>query len=87
MWLPTKLYERLPLWWILVGLVFMLSALYLGLDYGPAYGYLGLGVGCSIFGLIITIWRSKHGNDKSTRDGSRSDGAGNDSTGPNAPTS
>lgn len=78
MWLPTKLYERLPLWWILVGLVFMLSALYLGLDYGPAYGYLGLGVGCSIFGLMITIWRSQHRNDKSTSDGSPPDDAGND---------
>ncbi len=65
MWLPTKLYEGLPLWWILIGLVFMLSALYLGLDYGPAYGYLGVGVGCSIFGLMITIWRSQHRNDKS----------------------
>jgi hypothetical protein len=68
MWLPSKLYERLPLWWILVGLLFMLSALYLGLDYGPAYGYLGLGVGCSVFGLLITIWRAQHRSDKSTND-------------------
>ena len=66
MWLPTKLYERLPLWWILVGLVFMLSALYLGLDYGAAYGYLALGVACSIFGLMITIWRAQHRNRDAT---------------------
>lgn len=73
MWLPTKLYEGLPIWWILVGLVFMLSALYLGLDYGPAYGYLGLGVGCSVFGLMITLWRSQHRNEKTTSDPSSSD--------------
>lgn len=78
MWLPTKLYERLPLWWILVGLVFMLSALYLGLDYGPAYGYLGLGVGCSVFGLLITIWRTQHRNNKTTNNQSSSDDASAD---------
>ncbi|HNP63383.1 MAG TPA: hypothetical protein PKH39_05565 [Woeseiaceae bacterium] len=66
MWLPTKLYERLPLWWIVVGLVFMLSALYLGLDYGAAYGYLALGVACSVFGLLITLWRVNHRNSNAT---------------------
>ena len=78
MWLPTKLYERMPLWWILVGLVFMLSALYLGLDYGPAYGYLGLGVGCSVFGLMITLWRSQHRNDKAASNQSSSDDTSDD---------
>ncbi len=73
MWLPTKLYERLPLWWILVGLVFMLSALYLGLDYGAAYGYLALGVACSVFGLMITIWRVQHRNRDATDNQSSSD--------------
>lgn len=68
MWLPSELYERLPLWWILVGLVFMLSALYLGLDYGAAYGYLGLGVGCSVFGLLITIWRAQHRSEKAANE-------------------
>lgn len=68
MWLPTKLYERLPLWWIVVGLVFMLSALYLGLDYGAAYGYLAVGVACSVFGLLITIWRVNHRNNTRAND-------------------
>ena len=78
MWLPTKLYERLPLWWILVGLVFMLSSLYLGLDYGAAYGYLGLGVACSVFGLIITLWRSQHRNDKNANEQPTPDDSSND---------
>lgn len=60
MWLPTKLYERLPIGWVLVGVVFIVCATYLGLSDPAAYGYFGVGVGCSVFGFFIGFLRAQY---------------------------
>lgn len=65
MWLPTKLYERLPIGWVVVGLVFIICATYLGLTDPAAYGYFGVGVGCSIFGFFIGFLRAQYRAGKS----------------------
>lgn len=58
MWLPTPVYERLPLFLLLVGLLFMSSAAYLSFDYRWSYLYLGVGVVCTGWSLLLFSVRS-----------------------------
>lgn len=51
MWLPTPIYERVPQYWLLLGLLFMSSGAYLGFDYSLSYVYFGVGVVCCVWGL------------------------------------
>ncbi len=53
MWIPTPIYERIPRFYILAGLLFMASCLYLGFDFRLTYVYLGTGIFCFIWGLRI----------------------------------
>lgn len=46
MWIPTPIYERLPQFWLLLGLLFMASGVFLGFDYWLAFVYFGVGFGC-----------------------------------------
>lgn len=45
MWLPTRLYEKAPHYWLFLGLFLMVVGTYLGLEMDPRYLYVGLGVG------------------------------------------
>jgi len=58
MWLPTTIYERIPQFWFLLGLLFMSSGTYLGFDYGLSFLYFGVGFACSIWGLMIFSMRA-----------------------------
>jgi len=57
MWIPTPIYERIPQCWVLLGLLFMSSGLYLGFDYDLSFLYLGTGVFCFGWGVRIFIMR------------------------------
>ncbi len=52
MWLPEPLYERVPQFWLLLGLLFFAFGLYLGFDYQLIFAYLGVGVLC----IMRSIW-------------------------------
>ena len=60
MWLPTPLYERIPQFWFLLGLLFVANGLYIGLDITVSFGYVAVGFGCCVYGVGIAVVRSKH---------------------------
>jgi hypothetical protein len=57
MWLPTPVYERLPQFFFLLGLLFIANGLYLGFDFGIAFAYVGFGLWCSAYGIGIFVLR------------------------------
>jgi len=57
MWIPTPIYERIPQCWVLIGLLFMSSGLYLGFDYRLTFFYFGTGAFCFVWGLRIFVMR------------------------------
>ena len=59
MWLPTPVYERIPQFWFLLGLLFMSAGTYIGFDYQLTFFYFGVGLGCSIWGLCIFAMRRR----------------------------
>lgn len=60
MWIPTPIYERIPQFWLLLGLLFMSSGTYLGFDYKLSFVYFGVGFACCIRSLWIFTMRLKH---------------------------
>ena len=62
MWIPTPIYERIPQFWFLLGLLFVAAGLYLGLDYALAFGYAVIGVACCGYGIGIAVMRSRYRN-------------------------
>ena len=63
MWIPTPIYERIPQFWLLLGVLFMSSGVYLGFDYELTFLYFGTGVFCVVWGtriiLMCHIYRNK----------------------------
>ena len=59
MWLPTPLYERVPQFWLLLGLLFMITGLYLGFEYHMAFLYVGVGAACVLWGVAVVVWRHR----------------------------
>ncbi len=60
MWLPTPIYERIPQFWFLLGLLFMSSGTYLGFEYELSFLYFGVGFVCCAWSLWIFTMRLKH---------------------------
>jgi hypothetical protein len=60
MWIHTPIYERIPQFWLLLGLLFMSSGTYLGFDYQLSFVYFGVGFVCCIWSLWIFTMRLKH---------------------------
>ena len=60
MWIPTSIYERIPQFYILIGLLFMSSGFYLGFDFRLTFVYFGTGFFCFIWGLRIFVIRLIH---------------------------
>lgn len=52
MWIPTPIYERIPQFWLLMGLMFFAFGLYLGFEYQLIFAYLALGALC----IARSIW-------------------------------
>ncbi len=57
MWLPDSIYERVPQFWLLLGLLFMSSGTYLGFDYSLSFVYFGMGFICCLWSIWIFSMR------------------------------
>lgn len=60
MWIPTPIYERVPQFWLLLGLLFMSSGTYLGFDYALTKLYFGAGLICCVWSLWIFSMRLRN---------------------------
>ncbi len=60
MWLPTPVYERVPQFWFLMGLLFIANGLYLGIDFPISLVYVAVGSICCAYGSCIAIVRLRH---------------------------
>ena len=68
MWLPASIYERLPHFWLTVGVVMMVSAIYLGFDYELSTYYFTGGFVCCLWSIAIIVARTRRRNrDQSVR--------------------
>jgi hypothetical protein len=54
--LVTIVFERIPMVWLLLGLLFMATGLYLGFEYKLTFVYLIVGAFCSLYGLLLFIF-------------------------------
>ena len=57
MGLFTTVFERHPMVWFLLGLLFNAAGLYLGLEYSLAFGYMMVGWICCAYGLVLYVFR------------------------------
>lgn len=62
--LVSDIFERLPQVWILVGLLIMASGIYLGFDYSIVFVYLGLGMLCFLYGVVLFVLLALEGPKK-----------------------
>jgi len=53
----TTIFERLPMVWFLLGLLFNSAGLYLGFEYSLAFGYMIFGWFCCAYGLALFVFR------------------------------
>jgi len=58
-WLPTKIYESLPVLYVTVGVLFLIGASYVGFDHGIMQGYVTLGLSCVLGGICVTYIRHR----------------------------
>lgn len=66
MWIPAPIYERLPQFWLLLGLLFMASGVFLGFEYWLSFVYLGVGGCCcgwSVWTLTTRLAHRRPAND------------------------
>ena len=74
MWLPKPVYGALPVTYALMGVLFIMGAIYMDLrdPMGPLY--LGLGILSIVAAIIVSYWRAKHpgGRQKPESDNSQS---------------
>ncbi len=57
MWFPLPVYERLPQFWLLMGLLFMSSGAWWGFDYQASFVYFGGGLLCCLNSLRLFTMR------------------------------
>jgi hypothetical protein len=60
MWLPEPIYEKIPHFWFLAGLVFIFTGLYLGFQFAATIWYVALGVICCACGIWIFAMRVRY---------------------------
>jgi hypothetical protein len=53
----TIVFERLPIVWILLGLLFNAGGLYLGFEYSLAFVYMIIGWFCCAYGVALIVLR------------------------------
>ena len=59
MWLPTKMYESLPVLYVTVGASLLLGALYIGFNHELTLAYMALGSSCVSAGMFVRYLRHK----------------------------
>ena len=52
----SDVFERLPQVWLLLGLLFIATGLYLGFDYSLVFVYLGIGSICFLYGVLLFVF-------------------------------
>jgi len=60
MWLPSPIYERVPQFWLLLGLLFFAFGLYLGFEFNLIFIYLGIGILCVARSAWVFQVRLRH---------------------------
>ena len=60
MWLPTSVYEGLPTAYVIIGVLFVVGALYIGLSAPFAPVYVGLGVTSILVGFLVQYKRHEY---------------------------
>jgi hypothetical protein len=60
MWLPPPIYERIPQFWFLLGLLFISTGLYLGFEFALSFWYIAVGLSCCAYGVGIFLTRLTH---------------------------
>ena len=60
MWLPAPIYERVPQFWLLLGLLFFAFGLYLGFEFELIFAYLALGALCVARSIWVFLARRMH---------------------------
>ncbi len=59
MWLPIPIYERIPQFWFLLGLLFISTGLYLGFEFALSFWYIAVGFSCCSYGVGIFLVRMR----------------------------
>ena len=57
MWLPKPIYERIPHFWFLLGLLFIATGLYLGFEFTQAFWYIAIGSFCCAYSAALIVLR------------------------------
>ena len=57
MWLPIPIYERIPQFWFLLGLLFIATGLYLGFEFALSFWYIAVGFSCCSYAVGILLVR------------------------------
>jgi hypothetical protein len=60
MWIPEPLYEKIPHFWFLAGIMFISTGLYLGFEFPTTFVYAVLGVVCCLSGIGIFTLRVRY---------------------------
>lgn len=60
MWLPTPIYERTPQLWLLMAVLFVVLAAYIGFNYVFTYLYILLGIVCAVRGIQVRRMRLEY---------------------------
>lgn len=63
--IATIVFERVPMVWFLLGLLFNAGGLYLGFEFGLAFVYMMVGWFCCAYGLTLYIFRLREKPKKS----------------------
>ena len=59
MWIPTPVQERLPMFWLLLGLLFIAAGIFLGFDYSATFIYLAIGVISVFWSFCLVVLRPR----------------------------
>ena len=69
MWIPEPIYEKIPHFWFLSGIMFISTGLYLGFEYSTTILYVGLGAVCCLCGIGIFTLRVRYRENSDTNIG------------------
>ncbi len=61
----TMIFERIPMVWFLLGLLFIAAGLYLGFESSLTFGYMIVGWFCCAYGLALFVFRLRERPTKS----------------------
>ena len=57
--LPSRIYDALPIGYMSAGALLILGAMYVGIDHWPMVGYLAVGLSCIFAGVTVNSIRNK----------------------------